>query len=255
MPSQHDQHASLMSETVNFHSLPPQGFYTPTCHPIGKNQNAQFKEKALSWAHTVYVDLLAFLHRSKKPTPPSKRSHGLGRSYSQGSIYPKPPRQPASNYSLQNHASTTFLDGKINIPPGDRLVGATQLTGGWRGSHTLTSHLEYKRSIGGSNLYRKPNDTNSYIRSERRDLNSITYSGDQNNAIDSAKAALEMLTNLCQESEWRWIDGMLLGGCLAYGLEDYQKALDWYTKIVTLDPRSVIQLSYSAQPYLVFLSE
>jgi len=76
-----------------------------------------------------------------------------------------------------------------------------------RSSHPLTGQSEQKRTAG--------------------------YSS----AIENAKSALEMLTNLCRESEWRWIDGMLLGGCLAYGLEDYHKALEWYTKIVSIDPK------------------
>lgn len=68
-------------------------------------------------------------------------------------------------------------------------------------------------------------------------------------ALDSAKVALEMLANLCQEGEWRWIDGMLLGGCLAYGLEDYYKALEWYRKIISVDPRLVLSLSYLSWPF------
>ena len=53
--------------------------------------------------------------------------------------------------------------------------------------------------------------------------------------LSRAGEALEMLSTLCEQSQWRWIDGMLLGGCLAYGLEEYHKALDWYSKIVALD--------------------
>jgi hypothetical protein len=55
--------------------------------------------------------------------------------------------------------------------------------------------------------------------------------------LSKAKEALDMLTTLCDQSGWCWIDGMLLGGCLAYGLEEYHKALDWYSKIIALDPK------------------
>jgi hypothetical protein len=48
-------------------------------------------------------------------------------------------------------------------------------------------------------------------------------------------SALEAITKHCEESNWTWIDGMLLGGCLAYALGDYQKAQDWYKHILTLD--------------------
>lgn len=45
------------------------------------------------------------------------------------------------------------------------------------------------------------------------------------------------MTKLCQETDWRWTDGMHLGGCLAYGLGHYQKALRWYKKVLEMDPK------------------
>ena len=55
--------------------------------------------------------------------------------------------------------------------------------------------------------------------------------------VESAKKSLEMLTALCEQSTWQWIEGMLLGGCLHYGLENYEKALDWFSRITSLEPR------------------
>ncbi|KAL8738624.1 MAG: hypothetical protein Q9181_000620 [Wetmoreana brouardii] len=55
----------------------------------------------------------------------------------------------------------------------------------------------------------------------------------------AAMTALKLLSRLCQESDWRWIDGMLLGGCLAYGLRDYNKALKWYTRVLSCDSNNV----------------
>ena len=54
-----------------------------------------------------------------------------------------------------------------------------------------------------------------------------------------ALSALEMLTRLCVESGWRWIDGMLLAGCLAYGLGNFNDALGWYSRILEVDSKSV----------------
>lgn len=51
----------------------------------------------------------------------------------------------------------------------------------------------------------------------------------------TAASALEAITKHCEESKWNWIDGILLGGCLAYALGDYQKAQDWYKHILSLD--------------------
>ena len=55
-----------------------------------------------------------------------------------------------------------------------------------------------------------------------------------------ARASLEMLANLCEQSGWKWVEGMLLGGCLYYGLERYEEALEWFRRIVSLDPRWVV---------------
>ena len=52
-----------------------------------------------------------------------------------------------------------------------------------------------------------------------------------------AISALAVVSTLCQENDWQWIDGMHLGGCLAYGLGDYAKAQRWYTKVLELDPK------------------
>lgn len=57
----------------------------------------------------------------------------------------------------------------------------------------------------------------------------------QSNPRESAKKYLEMLTNLCEQSNWRWIDGMLMGGCLHYSLEHYEEGLEWFKRIVTLE--------------------
>jgi hypothetical protein len=189
-------------ESGGLQSPRQRGIYNPTLLFDGKHQNAQFKEKALAWAHGVYVELLAYLQHTRRSSQHSRRPPGLGRSYSQASIYPKPPRQ--SSFSSLVRPSTNHYGKMEGRSAGMHNVAPST---GRRSSLPLTSQMEQKRSSG----------------------NSAT--------VESAKYALEMLTNLCRESEWRWIDGMLLGGCLAYGLEDYHKALDWYTKIVSIDPR------------------
>jgi hypothetical protein len=196
------QQQMALQETGGLHSPRQRGIYNPTLLFNGKHQNAQFKEKALAWAHSVYVELLAYLQHTRRSAQHSRRPSGLGRSYSQASIYPKPPRQ--SSFSSLVRPSTDHYGQTEGKSTGIHKVVAST---GRRSSLPLTSQMEQKRSSG----------------------NSAT--------VESGKYALEMLTNLCRESEWCWIDGMLLGGCLAYGLEDYHKALDWYTKIVSIDPK------------------
>jgi tetratricopeptide (TPR) repeat protein len=66
----------------------------------------------------------------------------------------------------------------------------------------------------------------------------------------TAASALEALTKHCEESKWNWIDGILLGGCFAYALGDYQKAQDWYKHILTLDKEHVEAISNLAATLL-----
>jgi len=66
----------------------------------------------------------------------------------------------------------------------------------------------------------------------------------------TAASALEAVTRHCEQSKWNWIDGILLGGCLAYALGDYHKAQDWYTHILTLDQDHVEAISNLAATFL-----
>ncbi|KAI9809680.1 MAG: hypothetical protein M1825_000112 [Sarcosagium campestre] len=68
--------------------------------------------------------------------------------------------------------------------------------------------------------------------------------------IANAVGALELVTKLCGDSSCQWIDGMLLAGCLAYGLGDYSKALAWYSKILGIDSNHVEALSNLAATLL-----
>jgi hypothetical protein len=197
---------------------------------MNRTSNPRFKEKTLSWAHSIYVDLLAFLQQSRKDNRQSRQSHGF-RTYSKNSIYPKPPRQPAS-YIGSSYWGEFDTDeskgpiprssiGNIIIQPG-RTPESNNLTG-WQSAHGQIEPRHHGRSSN--------QDIPHYI---------SPFQASQPHAsspLSKAKEALEMLTTLCDQSGWSWIDGMLLGGCLAYGLEEYHKALDWYSKIIALDPK------------------
>lgn len=165
-------------------ALESYGSMIPTLHPSTHTYRMHSKEKALSWAHRMYVQLLACLQQTPKSEGRNdKRGHRL---MTKNSLYPKPPRQPASAF------------------------GGFDLTGTSGPNATLLS----------------PH------RTEESQIN-------VSSALANAQTALDMLQTLCEESEWKWIDGMLLGGCLAYGLEHYGVAHDWYSKIVRLDPKFV----------------
>lgn len=55
--------------------------------------------------------------------------------------------------------------------------------------------------------------------------------------LDPARAlsTLSALEKLCGESNWTWLDGILLGGRLSYGLGDLNRASVWFRRVLDLD--------------------
>ena len=220
---------NALQDNGSIYSPMTDGSRTPTAISTNRNNNTQFKEKTLSWAHTIYVDLLAFLHQSKKENKQARQAHGF-RPYSKNSIYPKPPRQPASLFGKTDwsnmYSSSARKDSDAISPrkqPGNPLQSqhrSNSINGvAWQANPDF-SETKYSRMS---------QDMPHYVSSYQAAHSSSS------SPIGKAKEALEMLTTLCEQSNWSWIDGMLLGGCLAYGLEEYHKALEWYSKIIALD--------------------
>ena len=206
------------------------GSRTPTAISSNRNNNTQFKEKTLSWAHTIYVDLLAFLHQSKKENRQARQTHGF-RPYSKNSIYPKPPRQPASVFANTDWSNTYASSSRKD---GDSISPQKQLGNPMQSQHRSNSvgSLAWQGipDFSETKYSRTSQDMPHYVSSYQAAHNLSS------SPIGKAKEALEMLTTLCEQNNWNWIDGMLLGGCLAYGLEEYHTALEWYSKIIALDP-------------------
>jgi hypothetical protein len=204
------------------------GSRTPTAQSASRANNPRFKEKTLSWAHSIYVDLLAFLHHSKKENRQSRHAQGL-RSYSKNSIYPKPPRHPGSYVGASNW--TGLDDGSESDSPrrhfGSEIMPWSRVC--------LRNNYSGWQGLGHSSESRHGRTTNPEVPHYVPPFQPSQHL--PNSPLNKAREALEMLTNLCEQSGWCWIDGMLLGGCLAYGLEEYHKALDWYSKIIALDPK------------------
>ncbi|KAI6708046.1 hypothetical protein JHW43_009427 [Diplocarpon mali] len=216
------------------------GFRTPMAHIPNRASNPRLKEKTLSWAHSIYVDLLAFIHKTKKESMQARQSHGY-RVYSKNSIYPRPPRQPAPHLHFAHCApfeGTESTDAIGQRYDGHKLGPSRTMT---------TAKFNGWQESGGWNETQVPRPTCQEIPHSK-------FQFQPSRVLDSpkskAKEALEMLSTLCDQSGWAWIDGMLLGGCLAYGLEDYHQALEWYSKIIALDPQHVEAISNIAATLL-----
>ncbi|KAL1988123.1 hypothetical protein VTN96DRAFT_1154 [Rasamsonia emersonii] len=218
----HVRNANVLNSNVSTH---PQGEAVgwPGSHPSrnippsdisSRAQNAEFKEKVLSWAHGVYVDLLATLN-ARRQSLSKPGVDGQPQRPPKPSIYPKPPRQPGLDFSSSSDIQ------RHNGYPAARYDLYTQNPG------------LAQRPASGAAL---PRVAGPYQ--------------NENSTMATAASALEMLTNLCMESGWEWIDGMLLGGCLAYGLGDYDKAMRWYSRIIERDDKHVEAISNLAATLL-----
>lgn len=204
--------------------------------------NVEFKEKILSWAHTVYVDLLATIHQARRNSISNGGVDGPNQRFLKPSIYPKPPRQPGLDFSqstvpeITRHNSypSTQYDlqrQKLGLLVNHRMGDAPPVSfsrGNVHGRRPSLNQLSQHR-------------TDAQIRDPGRFPGATTaprFPGtvfNEGSPVASAVSALEMLSHLCMESRWEWIDGMLLGGCLAYGLGDYHKAMRWYSRIIARD--------------------
>lgn len=203
----------------NMHLAP-----SPTGNSGAPPQN--FKDTVLVNAHKAFCDLVGHVNRVKKA------QHGKSNSRSaRNIIYPKPPKHLAARPT--SHAERTHQP----------YPGAAN---GYMHRHEPALHANNMLTRTGAYLP-------DLMPSSRLDGNGRAFCGHptmpivgaayghammvQKHPVESAKASLEILSNLCEQTDWKWIDGMLMGGCLLYSLERYEEALEWFKRIVGLDAR------------------
>lgn len=223
-------------------------FQNPSVPANSRATNVEFKEKVLTWAHSVYVDLLASIHLARRNSASNANADGQVQRPLKPSIYPKPPRQPGLDFS-----QTAMPDiSRHNSYPSSQYDLHAQKNGLLNQRRNEMSNFEVssQRRPSLAQLHHGASDTQliDSLRHTGRFSSSTTPSRlstlplNENSASANAVSALEMLSHLCMESRWEWIDGMLLGGCLAYGLGDYHKAMRWYSRIIARDATYVFAL-------------
>lgn len=233
------------------------------------SNNARLRERVLSHAHSVYVDLLRYLHELRK------RNHRGSNQFVRTSMYPRPPRQPNCDFSNSASSSSTsqnrssesalsthstnngshnsrFPRQSISNSHNNNLLQhsqnqATQTSSStWNSNSSNYDKLERHQSWHNQPSHQAALNHSGYNSDRLRTLRRTSGSSlglshlpirQEGSPTSNASAALENLTELCQESSWQWVDGMLLGGCLAYALADYQKALEWNTTILNIDSK------------------
>ncbi|KAJ5086098.1 hypothetical protein N7532_010869 [Penicillium argentinense] len=220
--------------------------------------NVEFKEKILSWAHGVYVDLLATIHQARRNSISNGGVDGQNQRFLKPSIYPKPPRQPGLDFSHSNVADVPRHNSypasqhdlrrqKLVALPNPRMTDGSSASLGLGSVHGRRPSLNQFSQHRGSDAQMRDAGRFSGATTAPRFSGTIFNEG---SPVANAVSALEMLSHLCMESHWEWIDGILLGGCLAYGLGDYHKAMRWYSRIIGRDAAHVEAISNLAATLL-----
>ncbi|KAH7242414.1 glycosyl transferase family 41-domain-containing protein [Fusarium tricinctum] len=174
--------------------------------PAHMSSQQGFREKVLLQAHKIYLDLLAYSQTMRKPHP-TKGAPGHNTS-PRLLVYPKPPK-PSLRIS---DGSLGYEGTSLKVSPENSLYQ----------DHHSRGHIA------------PPFHFNNYLTT----VHTTPFA--------AAKSTLDMLSNLCEQSSWGWTDGIMLGGCLNYGLEQYQEALEWFSRITALDSSHVEAITNKA---------
>jgi hypothetical protein len=262
-----DTPSRLDSGIKSGQTTPTPRTYQPSSSSLSEfgagSSNAQLREKVFSWAHSVYVDLLKYLHSIRRRGHQNR--HGTNHHSSGPNIYPRPPRQPSCDFSSSSNSTSSRssvehrqFSQSISQPhsriSSHRDAGLEQdsLSRGptpspWP-SQERPYHLprdcppSWQSQAYASSALAQPLNGHQQSRTLRRTLGTLHASHStgprpETNHVANATSALDSLGEICQGADWKWVDGLLLGGCLAYALGDYQKAAEWYTKILSIDAR------------------
>jgi hypothetical protein len=181
----------------------------------------------LSRAYRSYVDLLAHLHTTKRAQHSKATSDDTTHASSKLLLYPKPPK--------------VGHPGAIQRPErGPSTASQAYNAGNERHSY----HADEPEPGNAREEERAYQDHASAPSLQAPQFPyTVPYGGALRPAIeihhpaDVARDSLEILNSLCEQSGWKWIDGMLLGGCLHFGLDHYDDALNWFSRITALDSR------------------
>ncbi len=187
--------------------------------------NVRYSERILIWAHRVYMNLLAF--RQQRRRSGSHIQRPIHR-YPLERVLPQLP-QGTSFRSRDTHNHTT-RPSHYSTDPYENNPGSYVDVNG-------NSSLLSSRALGPESDLSGPCEPSS-IHSKHESFLPMQMDHDPSPTA-AAVCAIEILSKLGQESGWRWTDGMLLGGCLAYGLGEYTKAFKWYSKVLQCDPKLV----------------
>ncbi|PHH83864.1 hypothetical protein CDD83_2901 [Cordyceps sp. RAO-2017] len=196
------------------------------CPAASPSSRPGFKEKTVDRAHECYVDLLAFQQANRRLNL-LKTSSG-SEAVCKYVAYPKSCGERLRLFQLTSGIGVTDNRGSVLAAtlPVDQVLSKAGY-----GCFSQQKGLAESNSLGTASprlaIHQGPARLPMYPPS--------TIAPPLANAMSS----LEHLSRLCELSGWKWLDGILMGGCLQYGLERYEVALNWFSKILELDASHV----------------
>lgn len=241
-----------LENAAGFHDV--QAEFGPT------STNGRQRDQTFAWALQQYRDLLMFIHQNRRQQQQQQNRPVPHRP----SFFPRPPKPSASGSSThldkpragseaQAISESPFAPPPLlradtdpvplgNDPTMNSKVPSASL---WSPSGLQFQDNDYQRRASYEAYQNQqqqwPPQQADRLRTLRRSSGSIMTPIVSQPPLDDsppsrAAVALTCMTRLCQETDWQWTDGMHLGGCLAYGLGNFQKAMRWYTKVLETDP-------------------
>ncbi|TQS37820.1 hypothetical protein Golomagni_01691 [Golovinomyces magnicellulatus] len=212
--------SALSSGDLNIHNQ--------DAHPSIKSYESWIKKKVLPWANMIYVELMTFLNASHRETRYSNHSFQAKPYFNMHSNQGFPQQFGMPQEYLRQHNLLVIQEFLHGVGYDSRIPAL---------SITLKdlAHINF-------NSDEMPIDYPGNLQLKSLDYSiphSIMPSHTPVTPIIYAKKAIEILYCICEQGGWHWIDGMLLGGCIAYGLKEFHEAIHWFFKIISLDPNHV----------------
>lgn len=187
-----------------------------------------FRDKVLAQAHAYYMELLSYTQATRKNA--QNKDGQSARNSVNLFLYPKPPnpshRQSFGTGSLSNDASYALPGGPGSCPASvNSSVAGRYVTGHGSSFATTGYHNTTGYQSGLSKLNSRWCNESSNMFTPRHG----------STPADNASASLDVITSLCEQSGWKWTEGMLLGGCLLYALGRYNEAFKWFSRVFAID--------------------
>lgn len=252
------------------------------------SSNGRQRDKMFSWALQQYRELLAFIHLTRRQQQHSRHAQGRPQVPQRPSFYPKPPRPSMSGSSVPADKKVGVQGAQVQTASNDPSTNGDNTDGAKTPTYNSVQDAGFARRdpegrIGSLKPFQEASKDSEHDRRssypppnaalsqhlQPQPMNHKTYRDQLLRASSSsfmspmvppgtldestparATVALAQITQLCQDSDWQWLDGMHLAGCISYGLSNYEKAEKWYSKVLERDPKHLEATSNLAATFL-----